>query len=186
MFLMVTVGLVDVGRLIFAYNELGAIARYGSRWGSAVGGACQSNYLNQLPSTNDWCDQLSTNSSGFWLQNGNAPLQGAGTSCPAYTTTPSDWYQVSSYSSSTTTTIVGALAKHFDSTSSTRDTIWGAFSPGIDMTKLEACIELSNSSPPSPGDHVTIKVYYPFSAAGHLLTNLTTIGVTAQAQWQVE
>jgi hypothetical protein len=184
MFLMVTVGLVDVGRVIFAYNELGAVARYGARWGSVVGGACQD--LNYNTSTSDWCDQLGTNSTTFWSQNGNAPLQGAGTSCPSYTSTPADWYTVSSYSGSTTTTIVGALAKHFDSSSSTTNTIWGAFSPGIDTSKLRACIELSGSNPPYPGDHVTVKLYYSFAVAGHLLTSLTTIPVTAQAQWQVE
>jgi hypothetical protein len=183
-FLTVTVGLLDVGRMIFAYNELSAVARYGARWGSVVGGTCQNLAVNN--SSSDWCDQLSNNSTTFWSQPGNKPIQGAGTVCPTYSSTPADWYQLSSYSSSTTTTVVGALAKHFDSSSSSTNSIWGAFDPGLDTSKLYVCIQLSNSSPPSPGDHVTVELYYPFSVVSHLLSSLTTIGITAQAQWQVE
>lgn len=189
-FLAVTAGLVDAGRGIAAYNEVSAVARYGARWASVVGGSCgTATALGN--STSDWCDQLSNSSSGFWSQAGNKPLAVGGSQCPA---AYSSWYKVSDFNTSTATTIVGAIARHFDSNSSTPNTVVGFFSPGLDYSKLLVCVRVSGSTvldangnplPPEPGDVVTVQIYYPFQPAGHLLTN-ATMNLTASADWQVE
>lgn len=182
--LAVTVGLIDGGRGIFAYNAVSAIARYGSRWGSVVGGSC--GYLHVGTSTSDWCNQIGGSASGFWEQAGTKPKQGFGTACPSYSTTPSDWYQVSSYASDTGTTITGALAKHFDTSSSSSNSIGGSFTPGVDTSNVYVCTQTSSTSdPPLPGDSVTVVVYYPFKPAGSLLGS-ATMPLTAQSQWVVE
>jgi hypothetical protein len=183
--LALTAALVDVGRGIYVYNNLSAVARYGARWASVVGGNCRAPLGL---STADWCDQIGAGSGSFWLQAGNTPLQGAGTSCPGYSTTPADYYTVSSYATSTGTTIVGAIAKHFDTSSSSYNTLVGNFAPGLDLTQLKVCIAYTSTGTngPQPGDTVTVTAYYPFSPAGHLITSLSTIPLTAQAQWQVE
>jgi hypothetical protein len=178
----VTAGLVDVGRAIFAYNEISAVARYGARWGAVVGGTC-SQPLGT--STSDWCNQIGGQSGTFWNQDGNRSLQGAGAECPAYSVTPADWYTVSSYIGTSATTIVGALANHFDSSSTTRSTIVGRYVPGLDLTKLHVCIELSHSAPPAPGDAVTVDIYYPFAPAGGLIFN-RNVDLESEAQWEVE
>lgn len=179
-----TAGLIDVGRSIFAYNEVGAVARYGSRWASVVGGTCASPLG---VSSNDWCNQLGnySDSTNFWTEQGNAPIQGAGTSCPSYASTPADWYEVSKYAGTTSTTIVGAIAHHFDTTSQSSNVVDGSFAPGINLGLLRVCIALSGSSPPATGDSVTVDVYYPFQPAGGLITN-ATIPLSANAQWEVE
>jgi len=180
--LMLTGGFLDVGRGVYAYNQLASMARYGARWGSVVGGSCT------FPlglSTSDWCNQLSTKSGNFWSQAGNSPLQGAGVACPSYSSTPADWYALSSNSSTSSTSIVGAMARHFDTSSSTPNTILGNLALAVDYTKVKVCVQLPHSSPPSPGDLVTVQVYYPFTPASTLIFN-GTVGLNASASWQVE
>jgi len=185
--LLVTVGLVDVGRGMFSYNEVSAIARYASRWGSVVGGTC--GFSKTGGSTSDWCNQLSNATGNFWSQSGNDPIQGAGVDCPAYSSGGSnpDYYTVGSYSSSSTSTIIGAIARHFDSTSSSSNVVVGLFSPGMDLSKLHVCIASSGSGywPPEPGDSVSVRVYYPFQPAGSLFGN-PTLPLSVQSDWQVE
>lgn len=184
-FLMVTAGLIDVGRSIASYNELSAIARYGARWGSVVGGTCQG-FSKLGNSSNDWCNLLATGvPGGFWTQLGNKPLQGAGVACPTYSTTPADWYTVNTYVTAKDTTVLGALAQHFDTSSQTPNTVVGAFAPGLDYSKLRVCVALSRGSPPEPGDTVTVDVDYSFAPAGKLLSS-GTVDLTAEAHWQVE
>ncbi|MGI8967988.1 MAG: TadE/TadG family type IV pilus assembly protein [Chloroflexota bacterium] len=181
-FLTVTVGLIDVGRSIFAYNELSAVARYGARWGSVVGGTCNSPLG---ASSNDWCDQLGNIPSLFWQQGGNAPGQVPPNACPSYTPGSKAWYKVSDYSGSKATTIVGAIAQHLDTSRTSTNTVVGAFAPGLDLSKLWVCIELPDNSPPAPGDSVKVNVYYPWSPSSGLITN-QTVPLTANAQWEVE
>src|SRR5579872_5971675 len=128
-FLLMTAGLVDVGRAIFLYNQLSDVSRFGARWGSVVGGTCALYYAT---SSSDWCNQIGHQTSGFWAQNGNKPLQGYGTSCPGYSTTPADWYTASSYSGTTSTTIVASVAQKFDTDSSHTNFFKEVFAPGID------------------------------------------------------
>jgi hypothetical protein len=180
---MMTVGLIDAGRSVFLYNELSSVARFGARWGSVVGGSCAAPLGR---STSDWCNQLSSTTGNFWSQSGNDPLQGYGTECPNYTSTPSDWYTAGSYSGPTATTIVGAVAKKFDTDASRSSFFSQIFGPGVDLSQLQVCIETTNSSgSPSPGDSITVDVYYPFVPAGKLL-GTGTYPITAEAQYVVE
>src|SRR5579859_1533384 len=119
--LMLTAGLVDVGRAFYQYNAVSAAARYGARWGSVVGGTCTG---LRGASTSDWCNQYGTgNAGGFWSTAGNYPLQGNSdcpqtiikSQLPPYSKTP--YYQVSNYTQNTSTTIVGAVAQRFDTDS---------------------------------------------------------------------
>lgn len=180
--LTLCVGLLDVGRGIYTFNSVSAIARYGARWAGVVGGTCSSALG---ASSSDWCNSLGGGAGNFWAQNGNKPIQGAGAECPNYSTTPADWYTVSNFSGTSNTSIVGAVAKHFDTSSGTSNTIVGGLAPGIDLTKLHICIELSGVTPPATGDSVTVRVNYPFVPATPLISN-ATVDLNAQSQWQVE
>jgi hypothetical protein len=183
-FLMLTVGLIDAGRSIFLYNEIASIARFGARWGSVVGGTC--NAPLGL-SNSDWCNQLGTHSGNFWSQAGNVPIQSMGTPCPSYTAGNTDYYTASSYSSSTTTTIVGAVANRFDSDANSSSFFHQLFGPGVDLSQLHVCVATTNATttPPEPGDTVTISVAYPFTPAGKLL-GTGSVNITATAQYVIE
>jgi TadE-like protein len=132
----------------------------------------------------------------FWCQPGNLPLQGGSCdskgvlsttpSCPTSwwpsgsinnrpgccppnsteTSSPSPYYQVSQYSGTNATTIVGAVANWFD----TNSTSYGFIRTGrllpIDLSKVKVCIQLGYDSSVSkwatyPGDTVSVFVYYP-------------------------
>src|SRR5689334_15385137 len=82
--MILTVGLIDVGRAFYQYNAVAAAARYGARWASVVGGTC-SPYNGNLSANNDWCNMLGTSSATpqnpFWTAAGNVPVQASGTAC---------------------------------------------------------------------------------------------------------
>jgi hypothetical protein len=183
-FFLLTAGLIDVGRAIFLYNQLSAVGRFGSRWGSVVGGACA---LPWAASSSDWCNQIGNQTSGFWAQNGNKPLEGYGSECPNYSSTSSDWYTASDYATSTTTTIVGAVAQKFDTDNAHTNLFKALFAPGVDLSNLKVCIETTNTTVvPSPGNSITVNVYYPFTPAGGLFGNGATFGMSSECQYYIE
>lgn len=187
---MFTVGLLDVGRGIYTYNMLASAARYGARWASVVGGTCSPKSASGA-STDDWCNQLSTSSSAFWSQPGNTPLQSGNTTCPSGIQSGfSGYYKVSDYAGTSSTTIVGAIAHKFDSSSSSRSFLAGAATPGIDLSKLKVCIQLNWNSDTSswsysPGDTVTVTLYYSFTPASSLITN-GSVTLTASSEYTIE
>lgn len=184
LFLLLTAGLVDVGRAIFLYNQLSSVGRFGARWGSVVGGACALPYAN---SSSDWCNQIGNKSTGFWAQLGNKPIQGYGSECPSYSATPADWYTASSYDTSSTSTIVGAVAQKFDTDSSHTNLFKALFAPGVDLSALKVCLETTNTTVvPSPGDSITVNVYYPFTPAGKLFGSAATFGMSCETEYVIE
>lgn len=188
--LMMTAGLIDSGRAFYQYNALSAGARYGARWGSVVGGSCALPY-GQDSTTTDWCNREQISSGSFWTATGNAPLQGVGTDCPSYSSTPADYYTVQTVLNSIPngqqpTTIVGAVATKFDSSASSSNFVTGGLTPGFDLSKLEVCIGLSGStSIPGTGAMVTVKVYYPFDPVSGVLPQ-GRISMSASSQYEVE
>jgi hypothetical protein len=214
---LLTIGLIDVGRAFYQYNAISAAARYGSRWGGVAGGTCIDHGNSTLASGGstvsgtalDWCTQEgSPNSSpstpplgnaGFWNLNGNRQLQPAGTSCP--TDLPTDlggtgntsyYYTVSNFMGTNDTSIVGAVAHKFDSSSSSSNLINGGSTPGFDLSKMRVCIQLPSESNGSgvttginDGEPVTVYVYYPFKPAGPLFGNFQ-MPLVASAQYVVE
>jgi hypothetical protein len=188
--LMLSGGLLDVGRGIYEYNALGSAARYAARWGSVVGGQCYK-LADYGKSTSDWCDQLSNNTTYFWSQPGNKPLQTGDTSCPdGLDSSFTGFYKVSDYAGTSSTTIVGAIAKRFDSNSSSRSFIVGAATPGFDLSQLKVCIQLPWNSNFSnwnayPGDTVTVKIYYPFKPVSSLIFG-GTVTLTGSSTYNIE
>jgi Flp pilus assembly protein TadG len=195
--MMLSVGLVDVGRAFFQYNAAAAAARYGARWGSVVGGTCAPRNVEGL-SSSDWCNQLgsSSGSTAFWTVAGNKPVWSNSTgSCPTDPSqaTSSNSYTASSYTGSSSTTIVGAIVQRFDSSSSSTNFITGNLTPGMDLSNTKVCIQLPSNDwnsdisrwVPFPGDTVTVYIYYPFYPVGALLP-ATSLKLTASAQYEVE
>lgn len=203
--LMLTVGLVDVGRAFLEYNTVAAAARYGARWGGVVGGECGPRTLMVSSATNDWCTSMGTATSStnpFWTQAGNEPVYTGSTSaCTTSTCCPTSYsgasasnsYLASNYTGSSSTTIVGSVVHHFDTTTSSTNVLLGSFTPGIDLSKTWVCVQLSARSwnpdltqwTPFPGDVVTVYVYYQFFPISALLP-ATKIDLVASAQYQVE
>ncbi|MGI8825161.1 MAG: TadE/TadG family type IV pilus assembly protein [Chloroflexota bacterium] len=184
-FFILSIGLIDAGRGFYQYNALSSVARDAARWGSVIGGTC---LQPASASTSDFCNQLGGQSGTvFWSQQGNVPIQGAGTDCPTYSTTPGDYYAVGTYASSSSSTVVGAIAHRFDSDSGSSSVITGSRAPGFDWSQLKACVALlgSGSNPPKPGDTVKVALYYPFKAVGPLLPG-GTLPLTASSQFPVE
>jgi hypothetical protein len=150
-------------------------------------------------STNDWCTSLgsvSGSTNPFWTQAGNKPVwTGTSGSCPSSYSGANDTnsYVASNYSGSSSTTIVGALVQHFDSSSSSTNFIVGNLTPGLDLSKTRVCIQLSARAwnpdlsqwTPFPGDVVTVYVYYPFYPVSALLP-ANQINLIASAQYVVE
>lgn len=201
--LMLTMGLVDVGRAFFEYTEISSAARFGARWGGVVGGTCIIPGVYQ----SDWCTQQGLITGGsktaitdFWAQTGSVPIQGNGVACPSYSSTPGDYYKVSDpdndsdndYSSDSDsdpstkqTSIVGAIGQHFDTNSSTTSTVAGQLA-GIDITKLFACVQTSNTaSDQGPGDYVTVTLYYQFNPVSFIVAN-SNFNLVATSQYEVE
>lgn len=203
--LMMTMGLIDVGRAFFQYNALADAARFGARWGSVVGGACN------LPggNTTDWCTQEGVIKgtpkvavANFWQQAGNTPLQGNGTECPKYSSAPSDYYSASDPDNdsdndytgdadgdpaSKSTTIVGAIGQHFDTSSTTSHTVGGGLA-GIDLTQLEVCIQTSNPSgtlPQTGADYVTVVLHYHFDPVSFIVAK-SGFDLEASSTYEVE
>lgn len=181
--MMLTVGLVDLGRGFFQYQAVASAARFGARWGSVVGGTCA---LPNQQSTSDWCNQLGQTASTFWTQAGNQPIQGNGVACPSYASAPSDYYTVSNYTANTSTTIVGMIAQKYDTSAASSNFVGGKVTPGLDLSQLKVCVELASSiAKPQPGETVGVVVYYPFTGVTTLITR-QTLYLNATSQYQVE
>ena len=207
--MMLTVGLVDAGRAFYGYNAISVAARYAARWGSVVGGTCSGPFRGG--SVSDWCNQLGQATTDFWNTPGNKPLQGGpGSSCPwdpsgncacpktILNPVPSNnpYYAVSpTYTSSTSTTIVGTVAQRFDTNATSSNFITGALTPGFDLTQMEVCIQLppeayansgsSGNVTVGPGYLVTVYVYYPFKPAGGLFGNVQ-LNLIGSSQYEIE
>jgi Flp pilus assembly protein TadG len=193
--MLLTVGLVDVGRAAYEYNELSALARYGARWASVVGGTCA---LREAKSTTDWCNQFGAQSTNrFWTQNGNIPFAAlqSGLPCPAFqsnssNTAPADYYTVQTYSG--TPTIVGAIAQKYDTSSSSPNLVNGLAALGLDKSKLFVCISTTNNfssatqSEPAEGDAVTVRIGYKFIAASGLFGEQLTVDLSASSTYGME
>lgn len=164
--LIMTMGVLDLGRGFYQYNAVESAARFGARWAGVVGGTCN------IPgrSTSDWCTQLGQRVNlKFWQQAGTAPLQGNGRLCPSYATAPADYYNAQDYLGSKNTTIVGAIAQHFDSSGSNTSVVRGIL-PGFDLSKLRVCIQTSNPARDQiRGDYVLVKVFYHFKPINFLI-----------------
>ncbi len=187
--MMLTVGLVDLGRGFFQYQAVASAARFGARWGSVVGGTCA---VPNQQSTNDWCNQLGNKTMPFWDQPGNAPLQDPlpirlpRKPCPSYADNPKDYYTVSDYTGNTSTTIVGMIAQKYDTSPSSSSLVGGKATPGLDLSQLQVCVELpSSSATPLPGDTVEVRVYYPFTGVSTMISG-QTLYLNATSQYQVE
>lgn len=212
--LLLTAGLIDVGRAFYAYNSVANAARFAARWGSVVGGSCSQQNLGLNFSQNDFCNKLSPTPSTdqFWSTYGNYTL-------PKPVSVPPDWdrlctkYSPSASSTdphdaayynarepsgdatqSTTdfrnaneTTIVGAVVQRFDSTAGATSVILGDATPGFDLRRLHVCIDSSalNGSQPLPGDWIGVTVTYQFQPAGPLFGS-ATFDLSATSQFVVE
>lgn len=198
--LMMTVGLVDAGRAFYQYNELSSAARFGARWAAVVGGVCI------LPGQNstDWCTQQGTASGGFWAQAGNKALQGNNVACPSYSTaTAVDYYSASDpdndsdndYSAAgngdkddvgKATSIVGSVDQHFDSSSTSRGFVQGAFG-GLNLSNLKVCIQATSPPglPPTAGDYVTVRLYYHFDPISFILAR-ASFDLNATSQYEIQ
>lgn len=191
--LLLTVCVLDAGRAIFAYNSVSAAARYGARWASIVGGTCSVPYA---VSTSDYCNQFGSYPAGvaqFWNESGNIPLQGAGTACPSYNSAPSDYYSLASFEGLQASTVVGAIAHRFDTSSASSGFGGNALLPGLSPGNVWVCLETSGSTPISPGMRVRVVVAYVFTYV--ITPSLSTIPpsfsnqtvlMTASSQGEVE
>lgn len=198
--LLLTVGLIDVGRAFYQYNALSAGARYGARWASVVGGTCQRPVGSKL-TVSDWCNQINNASGDFWAQQGNTPLQPTSSACPNDASRTgccpndlsgpaSDYYTVSNYLHSYNTTIVGAIAQHFDTNSSSYNANDGGLTPGFDLSKMKVCIQLlyntnTSSWDTAAGSVVDVHVYYPFYPVSSLVSQSQLL-LTASGQYVIE
>ena len=109
--------------------------------------------------------------SNFWAQTGTVPLQGNGVKCPAYTdpTGPASYYTVGSFVNSSATSIVGAIAQHFDSSDSSTSFVHG-ITAGLTLSQLRVCSQTTNTAADqSPGDYVGVTIYYHFSPINGLV-----------------
>jgi hypothetical protein len=190
--LILTFGLIDTGRGFYQYNAVANAARDAARWAAVVGGACSPGNV----SSSDWCTQMGAASSGtFWQQAGNAPLQQGGLTCPAthdVSRYPGYFYTVSNYTSTSSTTIVGAVAHRLDSSSVKVGFVRGDTLPGFDLSRVAVCIELPQSWDASksmylvqPGQSVGVFIYDSFSPAGPLLGR-SAIPLNAAAEDEIE
>jgi TadE-like protein len=195
-----TIGTIDVGRGFYQYNAVSSAARFGARWASVVGGVCV------LPgqSTTDWCTQEATASGNFWQQFGNKPLQGNNVICPEFKTNPSVYYSAADPDHDATpdndfatsadpdndtvtksTTIVGAVAQHFDTSSSSTGFVQGKLG-GFDLTKVRVCIQTSNpAADQTRGDYVSVVVYYHFDPVTFLIAK-SGFDLSATSEYVVE
>lgn len=192
---MLTVGLVDVGRAFYMYNELASAARFGARWGAVQGGTC-GDVRTPRETNSDWCNSLgSLTSTAFWAQTGNTPAQG-NASCPAtYVSSSSGLYSVTGTASTYPTSIVGVMGRKLDTSSSSSSSTVGNWAAGLDPNVLKVCIQLSSDAydstratpwEPAQGDWVTVYVYYPFKPAGGLLGSLLQMNMVASSRYEVE
>jgi TadE-like protein len=198
--LMMTVGVSTVALAFYQYNAVSDLARYGARWGGVVGGSCA---IANAVSTSDYCNQLggAGTATNFWSQSGNTPLQGYGVACPSFDSNPSAYYTAkdpdndsdddfsgdTESDSGKTSTIVGAVAKHFDTSNTSPGFVGSVLGAGISMNTLKVCIATSwTNSPstiPAPGSSISVTLYYKFQpASGFLIHGSMPFGATSQYQ----
>lgn len=197
-----TVGLVTVAVGFYQYNALSAAARYGARWAAVVGGTCVEQPSDQPnAATGDWCNQYTqaalasgAPSLNFWTAKGSYPVQSAGTSCPsAYSSSAHDFYRVSDYAKSGGTSITGAVAQHFDTSSgSFSKLVVGGYTPAIDLSQLYVCIQPNYATYSSgtqwvfsPGQSVKVVLYYTFKPVSGLLTK-ASFNMTAASRYIIQ
>jgi hypothetical protein len=189
--LMLTVGLVDVGRAFYSYNAVSMASRDAARWASVVGGTCSGPFRGG--SVSDWCNQFGQASSDFWNTLGNKPSQGNG-ACSQTMPASGTYYKASTYASSTSTTIVGTVAQRFDTNQTQSTWVTGALAPGFDLSKLQVCIQLppeayansiNGSVTVGPGYLVTVYIYYPFKPAEGLFGG-AQLNLIASSQFETE
>jgi Flp pilus assembly protein TadG len=181
-------GALDFGRCIYQYNLVQAAAGYGARWASVVGGVCGA---PDGSSTTDWCNQEGGSATSFWAQSGTVPLQTNGATCPTqYDPNFSGYYTASNFRTGEQTTIVGALARHYDTSSASWNLVRGDLTPGLDLTKLKVCVQLQWDAGSSrwvslPGSKVTVFVYYTYQPVTFLRT-LQTINLVGSASYRID
>lgn len=186
--LLFTGGTLDFSRCFLQYNLIQAAAGYGARWASVVGGVCGS---PDGTSSTDWCNQEGGVSRSFWTQTGNAPLQPNGVACPShYDPTFTGYYTVANFMTGQSTSIVGALAQHYDTSSYSWNFIRGSLVPGFDLSKLKVCIQLPWNAATTrwaaaSGDQATVFVYYPYQPVTFLGT-LHQINLVGSAEYRID
>jgi hypothetical protein len=210
--LILTGGLLDVGRAFYQYNSVANAARFGARYGSVVGGTCS--VLLSPPTGADWCSQGSApvaagtalpsgstpaapcstpvagTNTAFWGYNGNWPCQTQGTACPTtYDSSFTGYYTVGNFTSATYPSIAAMLAQRFDTNSTSILSSIPGLNPGFDLTKLKLCIQMTTDGSGNwrhkPGDKVDVFVYYPFQAIGPLF-NFASFNLVASSQYIIE
>ncbi|HEX6509695.1 MAG TPA: TadE/TadG family type IV pilus assembly protein [Chloroflexota bacterium] len=187
--LLMTGGLMDVGRGFYANNVVAAAARNGARWGSVVGGTCAP---STAVSTSDFCNRLGlSGATSFWNIPGNEPKQGWNSYCPPYAANTSSYFYTASDFASTLareTTIVGAVVDRFDSNSGSSGFLVGRAMPGFDLSRLFICIDGTSANaggPPAHGDFVRVEVTYVFQPASALFGSFQ-LNLGASSQFVVE
>ena len=186
---ILTGGVIDASRGIYQYNAVESAARYGSRWASIVGGLCANPVGSE---TSDWCNQFSQSAQAWWTQPGNIPLQAAGVNCPTdYNPNFTGYYTASNYRSTSATTIVGAITQRFDTSEGSTGFTHGNLMPGLVMSDLKVCIQLTWDSTrgwwsTQPGDKVSVHVYYPFHPVTALLTALHQIDLVSSSEFRID
>ncbi|HZU14468.1 MAG TPA: TadE/TadG family type IV pilus assembly protein [Chloroflexota bacterium] len=193
--------IIDCGRMFFQFTAVSAAARYGARWGSVVGGSCLDVPISTSSLGNDWCNNWGNSYVGgtdsFWNVYGNYPLQGA-SACPTgYDSSFTGYYTVSGNVSSTTTTILGAVAERFDTSNtsgsqgSSSPLLVGGLTPGFDLSHTYVCIQLNGATDSDgtwtvkAGDSVAVFVYAPAQATDSL-DPVAHVNLVASSQYQVE
>jgi hypothetical protein len=113
-------------------------------------------------------------------------------SCPtSYNPTFTGYYTASNYLSTSATSIVGAIAQHFDTSEASTGFVHGNLLSGLVLSDLKVCIQLTWDSSrgawsTQPGDKVDIFVYYPFHPVLTLLTLLRQINLTASSEYRID
>lgn len=186
-----TVGLVDVGRAFYQYNEIAAAAEAAARWAAVQGGTCANKQIAPVESTADWCNGLTTNGTAFWSIKGNYPVQGSA-SCPtSYDSAGTSSYLLSDSTANGTTTIVGTVLRRLDTTSTSNKVNAGSWLSGLQSNKLRVCIQLSSSftgSTPSPyqGEIVSVFIYYQFVPVSGLFGKSLKVNMAASSRYVME
>lgn len=191
--LALTVGLVDVGRAFYQYNELASAAVDAARWASVQGGTCANKQVAPAESTADWCNSLTTNGTAFWALKGNYPVNGSSTSCPtSYDSAGTSSYALNDSTANGNTTIVGTVMRRLDTTTSSSSVNAGNWLTGLPADKTLVCIQLSTTGysgttpAPQQGDIVSVFVYYQFNALSGLFGHSLTINMAASSRYVME
>lgn len=191
--MMLTVGMVDVGRAFYQYNEIANAAGMTARWASVQGGTC-ADPGTPYETTADWCNTLTSSGTKFWAEKGNYPLQGKSNCSTSFGTVGTDSYQLSDATANSASTIVGTVFRRLDTTSTSPSISPGNWLAGLDPSATSVCIQLSSTydssrSPawqPTQGDVVSVFVYYHFVALSGLFGHNLTINMAASSRYNVE